>query len=116
MKSIFDVDNVKSAFKTAFKKRENNLRTYIIVIGCVFLLEIFLITGKGPTMYLYFRKHFSWDAKGFGVYIGVFGLLGIFGISTKYFLFNNYTFFPAQYVIIPFLSNYLKLQDMTIGL
>ena len=33
MKSIFDVDNVKSAFKTAFKKRENNLRTYIIVIG-----------------------------------------------------------------------------------
>ena len=80
MKSIFDVDNVKSAFKTAFKKRENNLRTYIIIIGCVFLLEIFLITGKGPTMYLYFRKHFSWDAEGFGVYIGVFGILGIFGI------------------------------------
>ena len=98
MKSIFDVDNVKSAFKTAFKKRENNLRTCIIVIGwfqrilqkillffyryagVVFLIEIFLITGKGPTMYLYFRKHFSWDAEGFGIYIGVFGILGIFGI------------------------------------
>ena len=52
----------------------------IIVAGIVFLLEIFLITGKGPTMYLYFRKHFSWDAEGFGVYIGVFGILGIFGI------------------------------------
>ena len=31
-------------------------------------------------MYLYFRKHFSWDAEGFGIYIGVFGILGIFGI------------------------------------
>ena len=109
---------MKSAFKTAFEKRENNMRTFIILIGsekCYqsnvyiqlpivsglgFLLEIFLITGKGPTLYLYFRKQFSWDEKGFGMYIGIFGIMGMI----------------AQYVIIPFMSNRLKLKDMTIGM
>ena len=33
LKSIFDVHNVKSAFTTALKKRENKRRTYIIAIG-----------------------------------------------------------------------------------
>ena len=113
LKSLFDVDNVKSAFRTAFEKREDNFRTYIILIGNTlkviininsdlgvsFLIEIFLITGKGPTMYLYFRKQFSWNERGFGMYIGIFGIMGI----------------TAQYVIIPFMSNRLKLGDMTIG-
>ena len=71
-----------------------------IVSGLGFLLEIFLITGKGPTLYLYFRKQFSWDEKGFGMYIGIFGIMGMI----------------AQYVIIPFMSNRLKLKDMTIGM
>ena len=36
LKSIFDVHNVKSAFTTALKKRENKRRTYIIAIGWYF--------------------------------------------------------------------------------
>ena len=50
-------------------------------------------------MYLFFRRKFSWDDKGFGAYIGLFGILGIF----------------AQYGLLPFMSNRLKLHDLTIG-
>ena len=71
----------------------------ILFLGSCFLLEIFLITGKGPTMYLYFRRKYSWGNQVFGAYIGLFGLLGI----------------CAQYVVLPFLSNRLKMHDMTIG-
>merc|ERR1711923_693336 len=56
LKSLLDVDNVKSAFEETFKKRENNMRTYLMIIGSVFLLEMFLLIGKVPSMYLYFRK------------------------------------------------------------
>ena len=51
-------------------------------------------------MYLFFRRKFSWDNKGFGAYIGLFGLLGIF----------------AQYGLLPFMSNKLKFHDLTIGM
>ena len=37
LKSLFDVENVKSAFKTTFKKRDNNMRAYISIIGIYFL-------------------------------------------------------------------------------
>ena len=50
-------------------------------------------------MYLYFRKQFSWDAQTYGLYVGIFGVMGII----------------AQYLIIPFMSNRLKFNDMTIG-
>ena len=50
-------------------------------------------------MYLYFRKQFSWDAQTYGLYVGIFGVMGI----------------VAQYLIIPFMSNRLKFNDMTIG-
>ena len=50
-------------------------------------------------MYLYFRRKYSWGNQVFGAYIGLFGLLGI----------------CAQYVLLPFLSNRLKMHDMTIG-
>ena len=79
---------------------QSNVYIHMFVSGLGFLLEIFLITGKGPTLYLYFRKRFSWDEKGFGMYIGIFGIMGMI----------------AQYVIIPFMSNRLKLKDMTIGM
>ena len=83
-----------------------------------FILEIFLVNGKGepfapqttnifvlifasgPTMYLYFRRKFSWNAKTFGIYIGFFGVLGMF----------------AQYVAIPFMSSVMKMHDTTIGI
>ena len=97
--TLFDVNNVKSAFQAVLKRRPNNLRTFLLVLASCFLLEIFLITGKGPTMYLYFRRKYSWNNKVFGAYIGLFGILGL----------------CAQYILLPFMSNKLKLHDMTIG-
>ena len=70
----------------------------ICFLAVCFLFEIFLITGKGITIYLFFRRKFSWDNKGYGVYIGTFGIVGLF----------------SQYVLLPFMSNRLKLHDMTI--
>ena len=116
VKSLFNVKNVKSAFRTTFKRRENSLRSCIIVIGLwwpvhsqtfsnihdtgfAFLLESFLWTGKGPTMYLFFRKQFGWGSQEYGIYTGIFGVLGII----------------AQYLVIPTMSTRLKMHDMTIG-
>ncbi|XP_023336366.1 proton-coupled folate transporter isoform X2 [Eurytemora carolleeae] len=97
--TLFDVENVKKGFTTVFKKRENNLRTYIVLLVIVFVLECFLINGKGPTQYLYFRRKFSWDMNKFGMYIGLFGFVGMF----------------AQFVAVPFLTEKVKLHDTTIG-
>ena len=50
-------------------------------------------------MYLYFRRKFSWGNMVFGAYVGLFGLLSIM----------------SQYVILPFMTNKMKMHDMTIG-
>jgi len=98
--SFFDTKNLKSAFTTVFQRRENNLHTFIFMLIICFVFEIFLINGKGPTMYLYFRRKFDWNAKTFGGYIGLYGFLGMF----------------AQYVAIPFMSQTMHLHDTTIAL
>lgn len=98
--SLFDVRNVKSGFQAVFKRREHHLRSFLLLLGICFILEIFLINGKGPTQYLYFRRKFGWDIKQFGLYIGLYGFVGMF----------------AQYVAVPFLSGTMKLHDTTIGL
>ena len=47
--------------------------------GFAFLLESFLWTGRGPTLYLFFRKQFGWGEQEYGLYTGIFGVLGIIG-------------------------------------
>ena len=97
---IFDLDNFVRAFKVTFKKRQNGLRPYVILLGLVFSLEIFLIIGKGPTLYLFLRKEFSWNEVVFGRYIAFFGFLGLF----------------TQYVVVPFCTEDVGLSDTTLGI
>lgn len=63
LSSLFDIANLKSGFASTFKKRSNNGRTCLLligikkyeernvfeclIIGVCFLIEMFLITGKG---------------------------------------------------------------------
>ena len=113
LSSLFDLKNVKSAFAATFKERPNNGRSCMLILGnyifqdivlsyisgACFLIEMFLITGKGPTLYLYYRRKFSWDAKTFGMFIGFYGLLGMF----------------AQFFAVPILSKRFKWSDSRIG-
>ena len=39
--SILDIENVKSGFKTILKKRPNNYRSYILVVGKYKILKSF---------------------------------------------------------------------------
>lgn len=100
LSSLFDIANLKSGFASTFKRRSNNGRTCLLLIGVCFLIEMFLITGKGPTAYLYYRRKFSWDAKTFGMFIGFYGFLGMF----------------AQFCAVPIISKRFHWSDTRIAL
>ena len=42
--SILDIENVKSGFKTILKKRPNNFRTYILLLGNYEIYFLFFVT------------------------------------------------------------------------
>merc|ERR1719348_1649628 len=100
LSSLFDIANLKSGFASTFKRRSNNGRACLLLIGVCFLIEMFLITGKGPTAYLYYRRKFSWDAKTFGMFIGFYGFLGMF----------------AQFCAVPIISKRFHWSDTRIAL
>lgn len=100
LNKIFDVENLKQGFHTMFKKREHGVRPYLILLAGIFVMEIFMINGKGPTMYLFLRKELGYDEKAFGMFIAVFGFVGLF----------------TQYVAVPFLTEDCNLHDTTLGL
>ena len=54
--------------------------------------------GKWSNSYLFFRRTLKWDIKEYSAYITAYGLLGM----------------VATYLLMPFLTDYLKLRDTTI--
>ena len=75
---MFQWKHPKKAFHTTFRKRLFGVRPYLLLLMVIFILEIFVQNGKGPTMFLWLRKEFSWDESTFGLYIACFGALGGF--------------------------------------
>ena len=60
--------------------------------------SLFLQMGKWSNSYLFFRRTLKWDIKEYSTYITAYGLLGM----------------VATYLLMPFLTDYLKLRDTTI--
>ena len=54
--TMFDIRNIKRAFRVTFKRRAYNVRPYLLILASVFVLEIFMTNGRGPTSYLYYRE------------------------------------------------------------
>ncbi len=98
--ALFDINNLKLSFKTAFKKRPHGLRPFLLLAMFAFILEIFFNYGKMTTFFLFMRKEFKWTESTFGQYMAVFGIVGLF----------------TQYCAIPFLKETIKLHDTTIGI
>ena len=97
--SMFDWQHPKKAFNTTFRKRLYGVRPYLLLLMTIFVLEIFVQNGKGPTMFLFLRKEFSWNESTFGLYVACFGVLGLF----------------TQYVAVPFMTENLGMRDSTLG-
>ena len=79
------------------KKRDHNLRMYLILMIFCFEMEMFVNVGEGST-YLYLRRTLEFTMSDYTRYSTVVGVIGI----------------VAQYVTIPILSERLKLHDSTI--
>ena len=56
LSTMFDVKNIKRAIRVTFKRRAYNVRPYLLILAFVFVMEIFMTNGKGPTSYLYYRE------------------------------------------------------------
>ncbi len=89
------------SIRTTFKKRPYNIRPYLLTLASVFILEIFLSNGRGPTMYLFLRKEFKWDEKVMAKFMAFFGSLGLI----------------TQYLIVPFLTENkrIRMRDSTLA-
>ena len=62
------------------------------------MLEMFLIEGRGPSMYLFLRKRFQWDAALFGRFLAVLGILGVL----------------TQYIAVPILTERLGIRSLSL--
>ena len=78
------------------RRRRFGLRKYVLTLAVLFMLEMFLIEGRGPSMYLFLRKRFQWDAALFGRFLAVLGVLGVL----------------TQYIAVPILTERLGIRSV----
>ena len=82
------------------RRRRFGLRKYVLTLAVLFMLEMFLIEGRGPSMYLFLRKRFQWDAALFGRFLAVLGILGVL----------------TQYIAVPILTECLGIRSISLTL
>ncbi|XP_040571251.1 LOW QUALITY PROTEIN: probable peptidoglycan muropeptide transporter SLC46 [Lepeophtheirus salmonis] len=95
---MFKIQHFQAGVKSTLKRREHDLKKYLLFLILIFMLELFLYGGKGSVMFLYLRKRFKWTEIDFSQFMIVFGIQGL----------------VSQYFVIPFLSHKLKWRDGTI--
>ncbi len=95
-RTLFQVKNLKAGATALLRKRDNNMRFYLILMVVCFELEMFLSIGN----YLYLRRVLD------------FTLLDL----TRLHTFGGVVALFSQFIMIPILSEKLKLHDSTIVL
>jgi len=98
--SLFDIKNVKDSFTTMFKQRDNNMRMFVIILTICFVLEMVALFGSGSVYYLFLQRQFQWDMPKISYYFVLWGYWSIF----------------STYVVLPFITQVLKMHDTSIGM
>ena len=62
--SIFNIHQLVDVFKVTFKRREYNIRSVILTLLFLMLINV-TIFSDGGVLYLYARKEFHWDEQMF---------------------------------------------------
>ena len=65
MKGLFDVQNIKDGYKALIRPRDHNIRMYLILMICVFELEMFINVGEWGSAYLYLRRVLNFGLEDF---------------------------------------------------
>ncbi len=92
---FFDLSNLKEGFRTLGKKRDHNLRVYLILLIVCFEMEMFINVGDWDNAYLYLRRKLQFTLQDFTLYTTVMGFVGI----------------TSQYIAIPVMSEVLHFRD-----
>ncbi|RWS16103.1 hypothetical protein B4U79_17886 [Dinothrombium tinctorium] len=63
LKDLFDVQNVKQAFRTCFKRRPNGERKQLWLLFASLYIIVIMMIGDVAVMFQFTEKVFSWDAS-----------------------------------------------------
>ena len=97
--SIIDINQLIDVFRVTFKKRDYQLRSIILTLVSLMLLNV-TIFSDGGVLYLYARKKFKWDEQ----------------MYTKFQTCSIIVAAIANFVFMPFISFYLKMHDAAVGI
>ena len=92
--------NFKEGFETVLRKRPNHNRRYILLLIIAFELQVLYILGLWSSYYLYLRKALNFTYLDFSYYTTVLSVIGL----------------ASQFIVVPILSNKLRLHDTTISI
>jgi len=97
--SIIDINQFIDVFKVTFKKREYSIRSIILTLVSLMLINV-TIFSDGGILYLYARKKFKWNEQ----------------MYTKFQTCSIIVSAIAAFIVMPFLSFYLKMHDAAVGI
>lgn len=102
IKLIFNLKNIKQSFSTALKKRQHGMRHIICLL--ILMYGLFgMANGVGGVANQYARKKFEWSSSDdFNIWWSTYSSVG-----TLFVIF-------AIAVLMPIMTQYLKLSDTTI--
>nr|XP_045592749.1 proton-coupled folate transporter-like [Procambarus clarkii] len=97
IKDFFNPKRITESFKCTLKKREGNVRIYILLL---ILCNLLRKLGRGAYMYLFTRQVLGWQASDYGLWVTYKNLLATLG----------------SLVAVPVLSAGLKVSDNVLAL